>query len=123
MTANARIVLAECREAHGELVDGLVGSLWRRRWATVVVLLRTIESGRNLLLKEYSFLAGQNATVYVGEGRSDITYSVNDGLYAGEDPRAVARQAIDWLEQYLTDIDSAAAVGAPGPGHPSASKL
>lgn len=82
-----------------------------------------IESGRNLLLKEYSFLAGQNATVYVGEGRSDITYSVNDGLYAGEDPRAVARQAIDWLEQYLTDIDSAAAVGAPGPGHPSASKL
>ena len=158
MTANARIVLADCREAHGELVDGLVGSLWRRRWATVVVLLRTtlhvldkvdgasnpamrravddaweevkpdiftafIESGRNLLLKEYSFLAGQNATVYVGEGRSDITYSVNDGLYAGEDPRAVARQAIDWLEQYLTDIDSAAAVGAPGPGHSSASKL
>src|SRR5664280_946835 len=91
MTANARIVLADCREAHGELVDGLIGSLWRRRWATVVVLLRTIESGRNLLLKEYSFLAGQNATVYVGEGRSDITYSVNDGLYAGEDPRAVTR--------------------------------
>jgi hypothetical protein len=41
MAANARIVLADCREAHAELVDGLVGSLWRRRWATVVVLLRT----------------------------------------------------------------------------------
>ena len=147
MAANARIVLADCGEAHGELVDGLVGSLWRRRWATVVVLLRTtlhvldkvdgasnpamrravddaweevkpdiftafIESGRNLLLKEYSFLAGQNATVYVGEGRSDITYSVNDGLYAGEDPRAVARQAIEWLDQYLTDIDRAAGLGS-----------
>jgi hypothetical protein len=61
--------------------------------------------------------------VHVGEGRSEITYSMNKGPYAGEDPRAVARQAIDWLEQYLTDIDSAAAVGAPGPGHPSASKL
>jgi len=150
MTANARIVLADCREAHGELVDGLVGSLWRRRWATVVVLLRTtlhvldkvdgasnpamrsavddawkkakpdifsgfIESDRNLLLKEYNFFAGQNATVYVGEDRSDITYSMNDGLYAGQDPRVVASQAIEWLDQYLSDIDQVARVGIPTP--------
>jgi hypothetical protein len=162
MAANARIVLADCREAHAELVDGLVGSLWRRRWATVVVLLRTtcdvlakvdyvegtaamraaadnawailqkdrptiyfdfIKGDRDSLVHQYKYLAGQNVTVHVGEGRSEITYSMNKGPYAGEDPRAVARQAIDWLEQYLTDIDSAAAVGAPGPGHPSASKL
>ena len=50
--------------------------------------------------------------MYVGDGRSDITYSVTDGLYAGEDPRAVARQAIDWLDQYLTDIDRAAGLGS-----------
>jgi hypothetical protein len=110
MAANARIVLADCREAHAELVDGLVGSLWRRRWATVVVLLRTtcdvlakvdyvegtaamraavdnawailqrdksaiyfgfIKDDRDSLVHEYKYLAGQNVTVYVGEGRSD----------------------------------------------------
>ena len=39
---NARVVLSDCRDAHAELVDGLQGSEWRRRWTTVVVLLRTV---------------------------------------------------------------------------------
>jgi hypothetical protein len=148
MTANARIVLADCREAHAELVDGLVGSLWRRRWATVVVLLRTtcdvlgkvdrvegakevrdaidaawfklnedkpdiyfkfIKSDRDLLVHEYQYLAGQNATVLLGEKRTEITYSMNDGPFKGQDPRAVAAEAMEWLERYLDDIDLAAA--------------
>jgi len=29
-------------DAHAELVDGLQGSAWRRRWTTVVVLLRVM---------------------------------------------------------------------------------
>jgi hypothetical protein len=154
MTANARIVLADCREAHGELVDGLMGSPWRRRWATVVVLLRTtldvlgkvdrvegapevqdaidaawimlnearpdiyfkfIKSDRDSLVHEYQYLAGQNATILLGEKRTEITYSMNDGPFKGQDPRAVASQAIEWLDQYLSDIDQLARVGIPGP--------
>ena len=76
-----------------------------------------IKGNRDSLVHEYKYLAGQNVTVYVGEGRSDITYSMNDGPYAGQDPRVVAGLAIRWLEQYLTDIDRAAAVWVPGPGH------
>jgi hypothetical protein len=135
MTTNARLVLADCQEAHAELVDRLQGSEWRRRWATVVVLMRTtlhvldkvdgendgvirrvvddawerekpviftdfIDSGRNLLLKEYVDVAGQNCMVHLGVG-STITYSMQSGPYEGQDPRAVAQLAIDWLRQYL----------------------
>jgi hypothetical protein len=42
MTTHARVVLADRRDAHADLVDGLQGSDWRRRWTTVVVLLRTV---------------------------------------------------------------------------------
>jgi hypothetical protein len=40
MTVRARLVLSDCKEARAELVDGVQGSLWRRRWTTVVTLLR-----------------------------------------------------------------------------------
>ena len=42
MTKVARDVLADCREAHNELVNGLSGSLWRRRYFACVALLRTV---------------------------------------------------------------------------------
>ncbi len=42
MTKAARVVLADCREAHNELVDDLSGSLWRRRYLACVALLRAV---------------------------------------------------------------------------------
>lgn len=42
MTTAARQVLADCRGALDELVDGVQGPTWRRRWIIAVVLLRTV---------------------------------------------------------------------------------
>jgi hypothetical protein len=41
-TSAARNVLEDCRGALLEFTDGVQGGTWRRRWATCVVLLRTI---------------------------------------------------------------------------------
>jgi hypothetical protein len=41
MTTHARLVLSDARDAVDDLVDGIVGSEWRRRWTAAVVLLRT----------------------------------------------------------------------------------
>jgi hypothetical protein len=57
-------------------------------------------------LKEYRGHAGQNITVYVGgEHPNEISYTMNEGVFAGEDPRLVAMQAIEWLEGYLGIVD------------------
>ena len=109
MTAAARLVLDDCREALNELREDPTGSLWRRRYVACIALLRAvghvlnnvdtktsanhkavidarwqqqqntkpkpevfwsfIENERNLLLKEYGPVAGQNVTVFVGGGR------------------------------------------------------
>jgi len=42
MTARARIVLSDARDALSDLADGVSGSEWRRRWVTAVVLLRAV---------------------------------------------------------------------------------
>lgn len=42
MTKAAREVLEDCRGAVDEIVDGIQGRSWRRRWVTAVVLLRTV---------------------------------------------------------------------------------
>lgn len=42
MTLKAREVLQDCREAIDELDSNIQGSVWRRRWITAVVLLRTV---------------------------------------------------------------------------------
>lgn len=42
MTTNAMIVLQDCEEALEELRAGPIGSLWRRRWAGQVALLRSV---------------------------------------------------------------------------------
>jgi hypothetical protein len=42
MTLRARLVLEDCHAAHAELTNALQGSLWRRRWTAVVVLMRAV---------------------------------------------------------------------------------
>lgn len=42
MTTAAREVLEDCRGALAELVDGITGPVWRRRWIISVVLLRAV---------------------------------------------------------------------------------
>ncbi|WP_297325650.1 hypothetical protein [Nitrosomonas sp.] len=42
MTEAARKVLKDCRDATGDLVDGIQGGEWRRRWILAVVLLRAV---------------------------------------------------------------------------------
>ncbi len=38
----SRLVYLDCREAHRELMSGLEGSLWRRRWVAFIALIRAI---------------------------------------------------------------------------------
>jgi hypothetical protein len=42
MTQHARVVLEDCRGALADLVDGIEGSLWRRRWFAALALLRAV---------------------------------------------------------------------------------
>jgi hypothetical protein len=42
MTTAAREVLEDCRGAVAELIDGVQGRQWRRRWVVAVVLLRAV---------------------------------------------------------------------------------
>jgi hypothetical protein len=42
VTTAAREVLDDCRGALAELVDGVQGPTWRRRWIVAVVLLRAV---------------------------------------------------------------------------------
>lgn len=42
MTHAAREVLEDCRGAIEEITEGVQGRVWRRRWVTAVVLLRTV---------------------------------------------------------------------------------
>jgi hypothetical protein len=42
VTRAAREVLEDCRGAVDEIVDGIQGRAWRRRWIAAVVLLRTV---------------------------------------------------------------------------------
>jgi hypothetical protein len=42
MTRAARVVLDDCRGALAELTDRAQGATWRRRWVTVIALLRIV---------------------------------------------------------------------------------
>lgn len=83
-----------------------------------------IEEERNNLLKVYEFGVQQNVTLRpatpwfnlgTGEGGSagggPTTYEhlVRGGQFAGQDPREVVQQAIDWWKEYLADVDRRAA--------------
>lgn len=60
-----------------------------------------------MLLKQYQLRAGQNVTVYMGRPspRSEITYTMNDGPFKGQDPRELIDQAITWGSDYLDEVD------------------
>ncbi len=81
---------------------------------------------RNNVLKAYRFGAGLNITVRPGSawcntvtGESGGTESgpttydafMRSGSFAGEDPRELARRAIDFWTAYLDSIDRASAAG------------
>lgn len=146
MTAAARLVLDDCREAVEELWNDPTGSLWRRRYLACVALLRAvghvlgnvdvqistkhkaaivawwqqqngtkpkpeifwlfIDDERNLFLKTYGPVAGQNVTIFVGGGRDpEYTYVMKDGPFKGADPRNLINEAINWWEGELDAID------------------
>jgi hypothetical protein len=152
VTAAARVVLSDCDEAIAELSHDLQGSRWRRRWATVMALLRAVAhvlrnvaggagatsemratiasewakgsrrpdpdstiswrfieivADRNILRKEYRFVARQGINVpapplavgaaFAGRrvlvpgpllsGRGETMYARNTAPFAGHDPR------------------------------------
>lgn len=102
-----------------------------------------IDRDRHRLLKEAYLTVGQSATVFVRgaparghagdvSGRIDseeppqpeeqppllsaiYTYHMNSGPFAGQDPRQLVKDAIEWWEKQLDDIEQKAA--APSPGH------
>ena len=73
---------------------------------TPAIFWSFIEDERNLQLKEYRSVAGQNMTVFPGANRpSETTYTMKDGSLAGRDPRELVREAIVWWERELEAID------------------
>ncbi len=70
-----------------------------------------IQDERNSVLKEYRPKAGQGVTIHVGSTPVEYAYAMNDGTYKGRDPRDVVREAIDWWDDYLRDIEKAYAQG------------
>ncbi len=80
-------------------------SVWSER-SSDPVFKDFIDEDRNLLLKQYQLRAGQNVTVYMDlSPRSEITYTMNDGPYKGQDPRELVDQAIIWVSDYLDEVD------------------
>jgi hypothetical protein len=146
MTVAARKVLEDCRGAIGEIVDGIQGGAWRRRWVAAVVLLRTvgyvlsavdsqrndaykrsienawkklndskpeppifwefIDKERHNIVHEYEVRAGQGVTVHLGQNKPhDYHYLINAGHFKGHDQREVLREAVNWWDSYLDNID------------------
>lgn len=82
-----------------------------------------IDKERNNLLKTYEFGVQQNVilrpggvwlNLRTGESGADpsgpTTYEdlVREGLFAGQDPRAVVAEAIEWWKDYLRDVEDRA---------------
>jgi hypothetical protein len=93
-------------------------SVWNER-NTDPIFKDFIEMDRNLLLKQYQLRAGQGVTVYMGPSpRSEITYTMNDGPFKGQDPRELVDQAITWIIS-MRSIDEQGLLGNRwrDPGH------
>lgn len=68
-----------------------------------------IDAERNNIVHEYEVGAGQGVVVYPGQDKpADCHYLINGGPFTGQDQRDVLRAAVQWLEVYLDDIDTAA---------------
>jgi hypothetical protein len=102
-----------------------------------------IDRDRNLLLKEAELTVGHSAEVFYGQHRPQTharpqtheqivpeplpylidhlepppraiyTYQLNSGCFAGQDPRDLVRDAIEWWEKQLDDIEQKAAAPSP----------
>src|SRR5664279_1132277 len=61
--------------------------------------------------KQYQLRAGQNVTVHMDPTpHSEITYTMNDGPFEGQDPRNLVDQAIIWISAYLDEVDRRAKI-------------
>jgi hypothetical protein len=74
------------------------------------VFFEFIEDERNGVLHAYRFRAGQNVTVNLNSAppRGTVSYSMNSGPFAGQDPRELIRHGIDWWERYLDRVENRA---------------
>lgn len=171
MTQQARVVLGDARRALDELTTTESLEVWRRRWVTVVALLRAvghvlrnvdrasstamgaavdaawqklqrskprpeifysfIEEERNIVLKEYRVRgrhiqglgvislslptqSGGQITVRSQEPTDLSLHVIHDGPFDGRQHADVAKEAIDWWEQYLDDVDRRASASSKG---------
>lgn len=94
-------------------------SVWSER-NTDPIFKDFIDMDRNSLLKQYQLRAGQNVTVYMGPApHSEVTYTMNDGPFEGQDPRILVDEAITWISDYLDEVDRRTrAAEEPGAGEP-----
>jgi hypothetical protein len=68
-----------------------------------------IKKERDQLLKEYTTHAGQGVTVRIGHPEGSVcSYRMQGGPFKGRDPRDVVREAIEWWDNYLKEIETMA---------------
>jgi len=97
-------------DAIAEPMRSANASVWSER-NTDSIFKDFIEMDRNLLLKQYQLRAGQNVTVHMDPTpHSEITYTMNDGPFEGQDPRNLVDQAIIWISAYLDEVDRRAKI-------------
>ena len=110
-----RMVLHVLKKVDGEekgdrVLKKIIGDKWNES-NKEPIFLNFIDKTRNSILKEYKTMAGQGAraavynrnTPHTDKGES--TYKINEGYYKGKDQREVIQEAIEWLDQYLTDVE------------------
>jgi hypothetical protein len=72
-----------------------------------------IEDERNWIVHEYAPRAGQGITIPVSNPDQSVTsYRMNEGLFAGRDPRDIVRIAVEWWDNYLKEIEAEVATQA-----------
>jgi hypothetical protein len=68
-----------------------------------------IDDERNQIIHKYASSAGQSIVVPVDDPEKSVTpYHMNKGPFAGKDPRDVVEEAIEWWDNYLSEIEAAA---------------
>jgi hypothetical protein len=89
-----------------------------------LIFWKFIDHDRNQLLKQAELTAGQSTQLFLQGGTIARhvsppppppppihTYQMNSGYFVGQDPRKLVRDAIEWWEQQLNDIEQKAAAG------------
>jgi hypothetical protein len=102
---------------------------WRRLKATEPkpsIFWDFIRRDRNLLLHEAELTVDASARMFGSAGATPrhmpmppplpptaYSYKMNSGPFAGQDPRDLVRDAIEWWEKQLDDIEQEAAASSP----------